>query len=325
MVKTRVGCRRLTEFELAEVTRPTTSPSPTTGQGKIAPFLPLEIVREIIRHATDTFPAPSSIHHPSPSTLQTLSPPQYSHFPYSSHSFEEDREVHRKLHALSMRIKLSVSRVSRQWRDVAVEFLFNSVRIHDSIQIALLWHALEGDAKRRGEQASKENVARPGIAPWWIRELWIDLRPEKVGKADPRVARNDSLKDLPSFDLFDLLKICPNIVVYRVPGNRTRGYQEPDRVIGRVLGHPGERRGEAHDAQRDEHNVPAICHQLELWWVHDYVLHSARYGDPPISRPHILTLLRISSLDLGRMYLSDFNGTAHDAIRLQSRSPCAAT
>ncbi|KAG8918673.1 hypothetical protein FRC00_012199, partial [Tulasnella sp. 408] len=318
MVNTCIRCRRLTKFELAEATRATTSPSPATGQEKIVPSLPPEIVREIIRHATNTFPDPYSIHHPSPSSSQSLSPPPpHSHFPYSSHVFEEDREVDRKLRALSMGIKLSVSGVSREWRDVAVEFLFNSVRIRDLRQIVLLWYAFEGDAKRRGEQASKQSVARPGSAPWWIRELWIDLRDVVYWNVE-RVARTDSAEALPSFNLFDLLKICPNIVVYRAPGHMSPDYLESERVFKQVLGYPGERGDEAHGSQGGELNVPVIGRRhVELCSMYGRWLHGTHYGDPPISRPQVLTLLHISSLDLRRIYPdSEFNFTAHDAIQL---------
>ncbi|KAG8892386.1 hypothetical protein FRC00_012175 [Tulasnella sp. 408] len=216
-----------------------------------------------------------------------------------------------------MRIKLSVSRVSREWRHVAVEFLFNSIRIRDSRQVALLWYAFEGDAKRRGEQASKVNAARSGTAPWWVRELWIDLREVPVFGTEKRVARTDSPEALPSFNLFDLLKICPNILMCRVPGDMTSDYLEPVKVMKQVLGQLGERGGEAHVAQSGELNVPVTGRrQVELCSVSDYALLCIHYGDPPISTPHIITLPLISSLDLRKIHSSEFDVMTHDAIRL---------
>ncbi|KAG8951353.1 hypothetical protein FRC00_007276, partial [Tulasnella sp. 408] len=303
---------RLPESELAAATHTTTHLASTAAQGVPAPFLPAEIVREIIRHATDTFPAPYSIHHPSPSSSQSLLQSSHLHFPYSSNAFDVDREINRKLHALSMKVKLSVSRVSREWRNVAVEFLFNSIRIHESRQIPLLWYAFEGDAKRRGEQASKTTIARPGSALWWVRELWIDL-----GKVKRRTRINPP-EDLPSFDLLDLLKVCPNIVVYRGPGTWKLSYRSlrDDAVLKQVLGQPGEWAGEAHGIQGSELNDPAIGRRLELCYMFGSQLNAAHYGDLPKPKPQIITLPCISSLELRTFYFSGDNSMAHDAIRL---------
>ncbi|KAG8892157.1 hypothetical protein FRC00_012559, partial [Tulasnella sp. 408] len=226
---------RLTESELA-ATQVTTHLSSAAGQGHGVPFIPPEIVREIIRHATDTFPAPFSIHYPIPSASQPLSPPPPPHprFPHSSYAFGEDKDIDRKLHALSMKIKLSVSCVSGTWRDVAAEFLFNSIRIHDSKQLPLLWRAFEGDARRRGQEASKETVAPLGSAAWWIRELWIDL--EKI--------KDTAQSKLTEFCLAGLLKICPNVVVYRGLGERSQfpfsSLSERKAALKQVLGLPDE-------------------------------------------------------------------------------------
>ncbi|KAG8922553.1 hypothetical protein FRC00_007299, partial [Tulasnella sp. 408] len=236
----------------------------------------------------------------------------HPHFPYSSNTFDVDREINRKLHALSMKVKLSVSGVSREWRNVAVEFLFNSIRIHESRQIPLLWYAFEGDAKRRGEQASKTTIARPGSAPWWVRELWIDL-----GKVKRRTRVNPP-EDLPSFDLLDLLKVCPNIVVYRGPGTWKLSYRSlrDDAVLKQVLGQPGEWAGEVHGIQGSELSDPAIGRRLELCYMFGRQLNAAHYGDLPKPKPHILTLPCISSLELRTFYFSGGYSMAHDAIRL---------
>ncbi|KAG9046786.1 hypothetical protein FS837_003658 [Tulasnella sp. UAMH 9824] len=255
---------RLTECELAAATQATTHLSSVTGQGRDVPFIPPEIVREIIRHATDTFPAPLSIHYSIPSASQPLSPPpsSYPHFPYWSCAFREDGDVDRKLHALSMKIKLSVSRVPRTWRDVAAEFLFNSIRIHDSKQLPLLWHAFEGDARRRGQAANKEIMAPLGSAPWWIRELWIDF--EKI----KHIARYDPKK----FGLADLLKICPNIVVYRGLGTwKQFPFSPPPKhtaSLKQVLGLPDQQEhetdGEVQGIQGSEFGVHGTRRGIEL-------------------------------------------------------------
>ncbi|KAG8940898.1 hypothetical protein FRC00_012713, partial [Tulasnella sp. 408] len=227
---------RLTEAELAAAAQAAPSLSSSAPQAHGSSFIPPEIVREIIRHATDTFPAPFSIHYPTPSISQPLSPPSSPppRFPYSSCAFRDDRDVDRKLHALSMKIKLSVSRVSRMWRDIAAEFLFNSIRIHHTCQISLLWRAFEGDARRRGEGGSVETAALPGSAPWWIRELWIDF--DKM----TFIARDNPWE----FGLADLLKICPNIVVYRGFGHwGLFPFSTPPRhrvALMQVLGLPSE-------------------------------------------------------------------------------------
>ncbi|KAG8922554.1 hypothetical protein FRC00_007300, partial [Tulasnella sp. 408] len=212
-----------------------------------------------------------------------------------------------------MKVKLSVSGVSREWRNIAVEFLFNSIRIQEPRQIPLLWYAFEGDAKRRGEHASKEIIARPGSAPWWIRELWIDLRKVK------RRTQTNSPEDLPSFDLLDLLKICPNIVVYRGPGTwRKRSYRwiRDDAVLNQVLGQPEQRAGEVYEMRASELNVPAIGRRLELCSMVDRQLNAAHYGDLPKPEPQILTLPYVSSLELRNFCFTGATWMAHDAIQL---------
>ncbi|KIO25723.1 hypothetical protein M407DRAFT_24989 [Tulasnella calospora MUT 4182] len=292
---------RLTESELAAASQATTRLSSSTWQRSPVPFLPPEIVREIVRHATDTFPAPSSIHYPSLSTSQSLSPPPHDpRFPYSSYAFQGGRDIDRKLHTLSMKIKLSVSRVSRTWRNVAVEFLFNSIRVQDSTRIPLLWHALEGDAKRRGEQITKESIARPGSAPWWIREVWIDLKQMKHG------TQPDFAETPPSFDLDDLLKICPNIVVYRGLG-RWRQFQSPSlsrhtAVLKQILGLPGEMgdetHGGTHEVQDSEFKVPDAGRRIQLGFGFEWEPGFPLLGNRPIPTPHTLTLPCISTLEL---------------------------
>ncbi|KAG8922612.1 hypothetical protein FRC01_013809, partial [Tulasnella sp. 417] len=297
---------RLTESELAATTRATAHVAPSTGQGSPVPFLPPEIVREIIRHATDTSPAPASIHCTRPSTSQPPSaPPPGTRFPYLSYAFQEDRDIDRKLHTLSMKIKLSVSRVSRAWRNLAVEFLFNSIRVQDSAQIPLLWHAFEGDAKRRGDQLSKETIARPGTAPWYIRELWIDFEKMK------HVVQSDPTKPLPSFDLADFLKMCPNIVVYRGLGS-WRQFQFPPlmkhtAILKQVLGLPSEQEdephSEAHEIHGSELKVPDTGRRIELSFAFEREPSFTPLSNLPILTPRALALPCISALELRSLYL----------------------
>ncbi|KAG9046787.1 hypothetical protein FS837_003659 [Tulasnella sp. UAMH 9824] len=318
--------RRLTESELTAAAEAKTPLSSAAEQGKAAPFLPLEIVREIIRHATDTFPAPYSIHYPSPSTSRSLPPPSpHPRFPYSSYAFQEDREIDRKLHALSMKIKLSVSLVSRAWREVAVEFLFNSVRIHYVGQIALLWRAFEGDAKRRGDQASKDTIAHPGSAQWWIRELWIDCEFKMK-----RVAQSDSTGTPPSSDLVNILvnimQMCPNIVMYRGVG-WWRRFQFPAQslrtpaALKRILDLPVEwgdqTNGEEQDIRRSELDVLDTGRRIELCFAFEWEASFPLFSYEGTSTPYTLTLPCISAMELRSLYLLVTSKLAtYDVIRL---------
>ncbi|KAG8940568.1 hypothetical protein FRC00_012958, partial [Tulasnella sp. 408] len=314
--------QRLTDSELTAATEANNPLPSATGQGHTVPLLPLEIVREIIRHATDTFPAPYSIHYPSPSTPQSLSSPSpHPRFPYSSYAFQEDREIDRKLHALSMKIKLAVSLVSRTWREVAVEFLFNSVRIHYFGQIALLWRAFEGDAKRRGDQASKDTIAQPGSAPWWIRELWIDCEFKMK-----RVAQSDSTGTPPSFNLVNILQMCPNIVVYRGVG-WWRRFQFPalslrrPAALKRILDLPVEwgdqTNGEQQEIQRSELDVLDTGRRIELCLAFEWEASFPLFSYDATSTPRTLTLPCISSMELRSLYLLvTTNLATYDVIRL---------
>ncbi|KIO21360.1 hypothetical protein M407DRAFT_126606 [Tulasnella calospora MUT 4182] len=166
--------------------------SQVTDPPKDLPALPPEIIREILMHATDTFPSPFSVHRFGPSSSTRR-------FPASTDPLS-DQAVERELHQQSMEIKLAVSRVSRLWRDIAAEFLYNSIRIYNSRQIPLLANAFDGDERRRGGGG-------PGSVAWWIREVWID-----VAKFNYFITLDDGL---PHFDLFDFFKKCPKIVVFR--------------------------------------------------------------------------------------------------------------
>ncbi|KAG9046784.1 hypothetical protein FS837_003656 [Tulasnella sp. UAMH 9824] len=207
-----------------------------------------------------------------------------------------------------MKLKLSVSGVSRTWQNLAVEFLFNSIRIHDMKQIPLLWRAFEGDAKRRGERASKEIIAQPGSAPWWIRELWIDYR--EINLDDP--------PDSTEFQLADLLKICPNIIKYRRLGSWRQSRFPPrwrdDVVLKQLLRLPDDRGdkthaelhgvqdnedpGYAHELQGSDLDIPDTGRRIELCFAFDGEPCLGPFSNPPIPRPRTLTLPCISSLEL---------------------------
>lgn len=144
-------------------------------------------------HATDTYPSPFSIHRSTP-----LSP--WERDPFTSGHYSE-LEARRKLHALSMQHKLAISRVSKLWKELAVEFLFNSIRIHHPRQISLLTVALQID----GQQPMRAEEAKINVA-WWIREVWIDLEkfPHSTSERDPP----------PEFGIYGILQNCPKIVAY---------------------------------------------------------------------------------------------------------------
>lgn len=155
------------------------------------PPLPAEILREILKNATDTCPSPFSIHRFAP-----LPPLEAFSMPLT------ERQTQRKLHALSMREKMTVSMVSKLWREFSKEFLFNSIRIRHIRQIPQLGRAFEADERRLGGQGTH------GTAPRWVRELWIDLDYDTVHTPL-------DLRELSKFGLSDVLERCPNIVVFR--------------------------------------------------------------------------------------------------------------
>ncbi|KIO25720.1 hypothetical protein M407DRAFT_24987 [Tulasnella calospora MUT 4182] len=179
------------------------------------PPLPAEILREIIRCATDTYPSPFSIHRFTPL-------PPFEAFPMPI----LDREMQRKLHALSMREKVAVSQVSKLWREMSKEFLFNSIRIRHIRQIWLLGRAFEEDERRMGDRSKR------GTAPRWVRELWVDMD-------NGRNQTNSDLEWLskPSFSHF--LKRCPNIVVFRglgrEPFREFRANFQRSRILEQIL------------------------------------------------------------------------------------------
>ncbi|KAG8989412.1 hypothetical protein FRB90_002247, partial [Tulasnella sp. 427] len=199
---------RLTTSEL-ELADASGTPSPT--QDRPLPSLPNEVIREIIRHATNTSPAQHTIHAAGSFDSHVPSTPP---FPYWSCCLPEDEQVHHKLYSLSMKIKRSVSLVSCTWRDLALEFLCNSIRIRSSNQLAALLRAFEADARRRGVDLTEDGsaVAAPGSAPWWVREMWIDW--EVVDRKPPRyqtASANAKIIRNVSY----LLRICSNVAVYR--------------------------------------------------------------------------------------------------------------
>lgn len=184
---------RLTAAELEEIRMDEASSPPNH-----VPSLPPELLRQIIMHATDTHPSPFSIHRSTPLSV-------WDKFPFPT-SHRLDPGIERKLHTRSMQRKVTISRVSKAWRDITVEFLFNSIRIDHAKQIPLLGMAFDADESRNGLQGG----AIQGSAAGWVREIWFDL---------DRVRSTSS--DLPlEFDLPDLFQRCPNVVVFRGFGHR---------------------------------------------------------------------------------------------------------
>lgn len=159
--------------------------------------LPPEIITEIIKLATDTFPAPFSIHR---FTLNQSSP-------FSSAS-TDDQSLERMLHSSSMTIKRTVSLVSREWNVLSTEFLFNSVRIVRKAQIRQLWDAFESRRTRLGETRDG-----PGCAAWSVRVFWVDDEIPASGRISPEL-----YPESPS--LLDFVGRCRRIIVFRGFGIR---------------------------------------------------------------------------------------------------------
>ncbi|KAG9046779.1 hypothetical protein FS837_003651 [Tulasnella sp. UAMH 9824] len=176
------------------------------------PPLPPEILREIIIHATDTCPSPFSIHRFAPLP------------PFEAFSIAlTERQTQRKLHALSMREKVTVSMVSKLWREISKEFLFNSIRIRHIRQIPLLGRAIEADERRMGGRGTH------GTASRLVRELWIDLG---YGTFHTPL----DLRELSKFDISAFLERCPNIVVFRGVGRGSYEQFGPRLYRGQILG-----------------------------------------------------------------------------------------
>ncbi|KAG8931557.1 hypothetical protein FRC01_001121 [Tulasnella sp. 417] len=163
-----------------------------------------------------------------------------------------EREMQRKLHALSMREKVTVSRVSKLWREISKEFLFNSIRVHHTLQIPLLGRAFRADEARMGGLGAR------GTAPCWVRELWIDLDDSTIQTHFD----SKDLNDLPKFSLSKLLKRCPSIVVFRGFG---RGpYQKfgprfhTSQILGQIL------RTNVEEDSSSSGELPHNSHSIEL-------------------------------------------------------------
>lgn len=164
------------------------------------PALPAELLRQVIMHATNTHPSPFSIQRSTPLSV-------WEKFPFPT-AHRLDPEVQRKLHILSMRQKVVISQVSKLWRDIAVEFLFNSIRIRQTKQFPLLGMAFDADERRRNAQGGSIQV----VAACWVREIWIDWG-----------LPYSHLDEIPSeSDVAVLFHRCPNVVVFRGLGHRFR-------------------------------------------------------------------------------------------------------
>ncbi|KAG8928168.1 hypothetical protein FRC01_006378 [Tulasnella sp. 417] len=159
--------------------------------------LPPEIITEIIKLATETFPSPFSIHQ---FTLNQTSP-------FSSAS-ANDQSLERMLHSGSMAVKRNVSLVSREWNALSTEFLFNSVRVIRKAQIKQLWDAFESRRSRLGELQDG-----PGCAAWSVRVFWVDDEIPVSGRISPEL-----YPESPS--LRDFVARCRRIIVFRGFGIR---------------------------------------------------------------------------------------------------------
>ncbi|KIO15289.1 hypothetical protein M407DRAFT_35176 [Tulasnella calospora MUT 4182] len=126
---------------------------------------------------------------------------------------------------------------------------------------------------------------------------------------------------LPSFDLADLLKMFPNIVVYRGFGKwgqfRSPPLSRHDTVLEQILGLRGERgdetHGGAHELHGSESDVPDTGRRIELCFAFGWQLNFAR----SIPTPRTLTLPRIHSMELQslRLFMATIL-TSYDKIQL---------
>lgn len=205
MPGTKIVTGRLTEAELEQMRRDEAKSSPIP----VAP-LPPELLRLIIMHATDTHPPPFSIH-------RSIAFSAWEKFPLPLPD-RLDPKMRKKLHVLSMQRKLLISQVSKLWRDITVEFLYNSIRIHHAKQIPLLGIAFYADEQRKKAQGGPSQR----LAAWWVREIWMDLdlvSPVYVPGGNP--SRGEG------FDLPDLFQRCPNVVAFWGFGHRFRWMSQP--------------------------------------------------------------------------------------------------
>ncbi|KAG8910426.1 hypothetical protein FRC00_008195 [Tulasnella sp. 408] len=112
-----------------------------------------------------------------------------------------------------MRRKVLISQVSKLWRDITVEFLFNSIRIHHGRQIPLLGMAFNADEQRKNAQPGSAQR----VAACWVREIWFDL-----GHLP------STSSDFPSeLDIAGLFQRCPDVVVLRGFGQKYHSKYQP--------------------------------------------------------------------------------------------------
>lgn len=140
------------------------------------PMLPPEVWRNIILHATDTFPHPLSAHDfTEPTTI------------------EAQRliclELARRLHRLSLERKLKLSLVCWAWHDICVPLVYRSIRLTSSPMIEKLAQLFEADEKA-GRFGSQQRS-------WWVRELWLDANICTCSMHDSAGSLNALLERLP--------------------------------------------------------------------------------------------------------------------------------
>ncbi|KAG8974898.1 hypothetical protein FRB90_009678 [Tulasnella sp. 427] len=168
------------------------------GRSPKVSHLPPELVREIIKLATNTFPSPFSVH-------RFNLDPSASPFSFVSSA---DQALERGLHSQSLLIKGALSLVCKEWNVLTTEFLFNSVRITRKDQIKQLWEAFESRRSRLREARDG-----PGCAAWSVRVLWVDDEVPRTERISP-----DLCPEGPS--LLDFVVRCRHIIVFRGFGAR---------------------------------------------------------------------------------------------------------
>lgn len=141
------------------------------------PFVPLppELWKIIIGFATESYPAPLSIHN------------MVSSDSFSSPILTDHQSF--LLYRQSLRYKLKCSCVSRSWRSISTQYLFETV-----------WIKSQSQAKKLAQELHRDNaVGRDlaGCVGWWVRSIFIDAN------------------HLDGSTEIDIITKCPRLVRYR--------------------------------------------------------------------------------------------------------------
>jgi hypothetical protein len=212
--------------------------------------LPDEVLRQIMILATEPYPDPYSGHCRAPIKSGGSTPFLLRYC--------IDPEMEIQLQKESQVTKIALSKVSKSWRNVSADVLFNTILLHSSRQIPLLSRALDGDKARRGEQEG------PGSWAWLVRRLWV------VG--ENKFQFWITLEDgLPSFGLLDLLQRCPNIITFRNFGHFTNhrnmswdSFDERRQILDAIMRRTSENGVKPLDPQGPSHSEHPLDIDLDV-------------------------------------------------------------